>query len=122
MRRTKSLLLLLSLLAALAVLLPPPAPAQMAGKVTMECLTVKWQVVGDNVDVKLILNGQKVDYFTLSAKDGIKTFNHSVSGCSAQGRMTLFAKSVWGQGKLNIDVTIKKGSDTFGHSGTLATW
>jgi len=122
MRPSKSLLCLLALLAALLVALPQPAQAQTSGQTTMECLTLGWQVVGDNVEVDVILNGKKMDSITLTASDPIKQFDRSVSGCSAQGRLALFAKSTWGSGKLNVDVTIKKGSDTFRHSGTLATW
>ncbi|MBU1276311.1 MAG: hypothetical protein KJ720_13125 [Proteobacteria bacterium] len=120
--RPATLVCLLTLLAALLVATAQPAQAQTSGQTTMECLTLKWQVVGDNVEVEVILNGEKVDSITLTANDPIKQFDRPVSGCSAQGRLTLFAKSTWGSGKLNVDVTIKKGSDTFRHSGTLATW
>lgn len=121
-KSAKSILSVFILLAALLAISATPAPAQTSGKLNLECMTLKWEVQGDNVVVKLILNKQKVAGFPLTADDPIKQVSYKVGDCGLNGMLKLWSKKVWGQGKLDMNLTIRQGNNTYGHEGTVATW
>ncbi len=118
--RKTALLALLTF--ALLLALAAPASAQTTGKMDLECLTVQWQVQGDNAQITLFLNHKQVDQFLLTADDPIKQENRSQGDCSVSGSFKMMAKSAWGSGSLIVNIVIKQGSNTWGHQGVLAKW
>lgn len=91
--------------------------------VTLECLKIQWTIDGDNVQIVLFINNRKVDTFTLTADNPQKYFKHALGKCQAYGTLTLYAKSVWGSGRLDAQgVTTVKAGHKVTHTGTLATW
>ena len=120
-RKAKSILTLMIAL-ALLVSAALPALAQTSGKLNLECSEFKWEVRGDNCLVKTILDKQKMGSVTLTPDNPIQPVNYKHGNCGINGTFKLWAKKTWGQGKLDMNVTITQGSSTYGHQGTVATW
>ncbi|MCF8033970.1 MAG: hypothetical protein K9K66_14280 [Desulfarculaceae bacterium] len=122
LRSAKSILTVFVLLAALMAISATPVPAQTSGRLNLECMSLKWQVQGDNVLVKVILDKVKKGELTLSADNPIQQVDYKQGDCGLNGTLKLWSKKEWGQGKLDMNVTITQGGNTYGHQGTVATW
>lgn len=93
------------------------------GSVTLECLKIAYEVDGDDVHIKLQINNHPVGSFTLTADNPQRAFNHHYGGCTAKGTLALYAKSIWGTGRLDAKgVTTVKAGHTVTHTGTIVTW
>ena len=93
------------------------------GSVTLECLKIAYEVDGDDVHIKLYISNHLVGGFILTADNPIKSFNHHYGGCSASGALKLWAKSVWGSGRLDAQsITTVKAGHSVTHTGTIVTW
>ncbi|MCB2227233.1 MAG: hypothetical protein KQH53_11200 [Desulfarculaceae bacterium] len=122
MRKNPKLILIITLALALLAVAALPSLAQTSGKLNLECSEFTWEVQGDNCLVKTILDKQEMGSLTLTPDNPIQQVNYKHGNCGLNGTFKLWAKKTWGQGKLDMNLTITQGSSTYGHQGTVATW